>query len=351
MPDALSKTVPIWISVCNAAFGLEPALGDEERRDGKGVRSQKTGAWKPVLRTPESIVSPSEHAQIAARLPQFAEDFASTSLKTVREAVAITRPMYPIWITPNTAELPPLPKGKHPVILVTASGRTSPSIGNEEYVQGAADDAEAWAHGLTAELFWENKDGLLAASEEELPALIEGLLLMKRLNGSTGRTPILIKPTSIMLIADKTAAEQSGSDYDVVVCCSPEPIKELEEKLKSRYLHLKCSTTPKIGSRDLRAQLPKLVAEDSPLRRLSADARMLVTCPTGKDLAVGVALAVICYCIDEQGIVNLETLLKSSPRVTSKAEIKQRLSWIMVSMPDASPSRATLQSINDFVLR
>lgn len=34
----------------------------------------------------------------------------------------------------------------------------------------------------------------------------------------------------------------------------------------------------------------------------------------------------------------------------TKATIKQRLSWIMTSFPSAAPSRATLQSVNDFLL-
>lgn len=345
MPDALSKTVPIWISVLNAAFGLEPRHSKDN--DLGGDVADRTN----VLRTPASIVSPSEHAQIAARLPEFVRDFASTSLASIKDVVSLEKPMEPLWVTPDTVEFPPLPENKHAVILVTASGRTSSSIGNEAYVQGAADDAESWARGLTAGLFWRHREDLLAASEEELPTMIEALLLAEKiLDASSGRVPTLVKPTNTIWIADNAAAEHVGSEYDLVVCCGPEPSENLEAKLKSRYLQLKCSKTPKIGSRDLRTQLPRLIASSS-LRGVSAESKILVTCPTGKDLAVGVALAVICLCIDGQGAVAPDSLATGDRAVTNKSEIKQRLSWIMVSMPDASPSRATLQSINDFILR
>lgn len=54
MPDALSKTVPIWIAVLNL-FLFPDAPGYE------------------VLHTPEAVVSASEHAQIASLLPTFVE--------------------------------------------------------------------------------------------------------------------------------------------------------------------------------------------------------------------------------------------------------------------------------------
>jgi len=56
MPDALSKTVPIWCAVMNRA--LFPELRDSH-----------------TLYTPPRVVGESEHAQIEERLDGFVRDF------------------------------------------------------------------------------------------------------------------------------------------------------------------------------------------------------------------------------------------------------------------------------------
>ena len=71
MPDALSKTVPIWCAVINRA--LFPDLLDAH-----------------TLHTPPRVVGASEHAQIEERLAGFVRDFE------VR--LAFTSPLPPIRI-------------------------------------------------------------------------------------------------------------------------------------------------------------------------------------------------------------------------------------------------------------
>ena len=56
MPDALSKTVPIWCAIINRA--LFPDLPDSH-----------------ILHTPPRVVGASEHAQIEERLAGFVRDF------------------------------------------------------------------------------------------------------------------------------------------------------------------------------------------------------------------------------------------------------------------------------------
>jgi tRNA A64-2'-O-ribosylphosphate transferase len=47
-------------------------------------------------------------------------------------------------------------------------------------VQGAADDEEAWAHGLTSSLFWENQEQLLnCTQDEEVISVIEQIVARK----------------------------------------------------------------------------------------------------------------------------------------------------------------------------
>ena len=326
MPDALSKTIPIWIAVLNRL--LFPGRPETHH-----------------LRTPEAVISQSEHAQIEELLESFTADIGTLGLDvdSLRSRLG-AKAMEPIWVTPEEVLpiVPPKSSGSNVVVLCTASGRTASfERPTSEYVQGAADDSESWAHGLDAASFWEHEQQLLSMSEDDLPVAI-GTLMAQSRSREVSRQATLIKPTNGIWISNNTAAEARYADYDLVVFCSQHPSELLAAKLKGRYVHLSCGTG-KVGSRQLRAELHKLVYLT---KILTPTSRVLVTCPTGTDIAVGVALAVICLFYGHDG-----TMVPSGVVVKrSKPLIKQRLSWIMIAMPDAAPSRATLQSVNAFLL-
>jgi Rit1 N-terminal domain len=49
------------------------------------------------------------------------------------------------------------------------------------YVQGAADDDESWAHGLTSSLFWEHCDDLIhCTTNEQVVRMIHGIVGMRK---------------------------------------------------------------------------------------------------------------------------------------------------------------------------
>ena len=256
--------------------------------------------------------------------------------------------MQPVWITPESgfaSVKAPSTHDYHPVVLLTASNRFSERTLNiSGYVQGAADDSEGWAHGLTPNTFWANLAALIRASEDELPSLIVGLVAANG-NAMKVRQPTVILPSKNIWVANNAAAETQPREYDVVVSCSATASTVLAAALKHRYLHLACGTG-KNGSRQLRAQLPTLKALPS---MVSPDSRILIACETGKDLAVGVALAILCSLVDSNGMTRLPDAHTVAEPI-NKTLIKHRLSWIMVSMPDASPSRATLQSVNAYLM-
>ncbi|KAK6384066.1 hypothetical protein LTR65_009916 [Meristemomyces frigidus] len=335
MPDALSKTIPTWLCVLNRL--LYP-----ERTE-----------WHD-LQTPSDVVSESEHSQIEARLTSFVAALQSLGLDVDGlRATLGGKPLRPLWVTPATGIQSVVADDHdqwHAVVLCTASSRASEALhSSSSYVQGAADDSESWAHGLDAATFWTHREQLLSTSEDELPQLIATLVADSRLR-SPIREPVLIKPTSTIWIANNAAAEASScaASFDLVVSCSPKAHAVMADALKSRYIHLACSTG-KNGSRQLRAELPKVER----LRALlKSDSRILVTCQTGKDLAVGVALAIICLFCNVDGSLRPpgDDGSTQGAIALSKTVIKHRLSWIMLAMPDAAPSRATLQSVNAFLL-
>ncbi|KAF2128628.1 hypothetical protein P153DRAFT_342554 [Dothidotthia symphoricarpi CBS 119687] len=322
MPDALSKSVPIWCCVVNRVV-----FGEGE-----------------ALYTPPLAVSESEKAQIEGRIGGFVREFLDVCKPNIADLRAkLKKPLRPIWVTHSSTlpESAPAFADFHPVVLCTASRRVHGAEGSEGgYIQGAADDHEAWSHGLTPPLFWANRELLMNTNEEDVPRLIADLVKQDR---GADAIPTLIKPTSTLYISSSQNVDTSP--FDVVVSCTPDPLPHIDAKAKVKYLHLNCQTG-KLGSRDLRAQLPHIRPFFAALP--PHPTKLLVCCPTGKDLAVGTALAILCLYADAHGTLNSER--KTESREISKPVIKQKLSWITTSNPALNPSRATLQSVNAVLL-
>ncbi|KAH7074434.1 initiator tRNA phosphoribosyl transferase-domain-containing protein [Paraphoma chrysanthemicola] len=329
MPDALSKTIPIWCCVINRAL-----FGADEKHE---------------LATPPQAVSESEHAQIESRIDgcvrQFI-DICKPSIPDLRRK--LQKPLRPIWVTQSSTlpASPPAFTEFHPIVLCTASRRVIGAEASENgYVQGAADDHEAWSHGLTPSVFWKNKDLLLSASEEDAPELIARLVENEAQNG-TSSAATLIKPTSNLYVSSSQGIDLAG--FDLVISCTPDaiPATFLKEAKVQHYLHLKCQTG-KLGSRDLRNELPRLTAFLSSIT-VSPTTRVLLCCPTAKDLSVGTALTILCLYANDTGALSFSKL--RDPASIDKNFIKHRLSWITTSNPSLNPSRATLQSVNAVLL-
>ncbi|EME82250.1 uncharacterized protein MYCFIDRAFT_47442 [Pseudocercospora fijiensis CIRAD86] len=325
MPDALSKTVPIWCCVLNRLlFGS----GD--------------------LSTPMDVVGESEHAQIEATLDELLESAKNLQLDLERLRQKLGRkPVQISWHRPGY-QLPEAGgdwnERRNLIVLCTASNQTShETSATSDYVQGAADDPESWSLGLDASAFWKYQKELLSASEDELPGQISQIMEQAQHQG-THQLPVQVEPTSNFFIGTNAAASRLQHEYDIVISCIIKPDLELREAKKSFYITL-ATPTGKNGSRLLRAQLPKLSAL-KPL--MKPKMKVLIACETGKDLAIGVALALLCQHCDQEGRLRLD----DSERVDgiNKTMIKHRLGWIMVSIPDASPSRATLQSVNAYLM-
>lgn len=262
----------------------------------------------------------------------------------------LTKPLRPLWVT-QESQLPLSPptfSDCHPIILCTASRRVPGGEASEGgYIQGAGDDSESWAHGLTAPLFWQHKDELLATSEAEIPDLIKALIDRRADSGPAAAT--LIKPTTQLYIGTLEAADEAPAGFRAIVTCGAKSAM-VDSSGGARHLHVACAPG-KVGSRQLRNELAKVQSFVASVLRNNADADILVACSTGKDHSVGVALAILCLFSNDTGTLLAGNDGDEQPQIIlTKQVIKQRLSRIMVSMPDANPSRATLQSVNAFLL-
>ncbi|KAF2430395.1 hypothetical protein EJ08DRAFT_633866 [Tothia fuscella] len=324
MPDSLSKTVPIWCAVFNRL--LFPDISEAHK-----------------LHTSPKCVSSSEHSQIENKLDEFTRQLKDLRLDIEVLRTKVGKPMRPIWVT-RDSNIPVEPlrfTDFHPVILCTASRRVAGGeISEGGYIQGAGDDSEGWAQGLTAQLFWQHRAELFNTTEEDLPSLISYLLESKQIERCSAQV-VLIEPTYWLFVGMlANLAELSLTNSDLVITCGDlSQVPAVIQKHPS-HVHLQCRDR-KLGSRDLRKELHKIMR----VHYLHTMKRLIVCCPTGKDLSVGVALAILCQHAKDFGKFERNQKLD-----INKALIKQRLSWIMTSYPSASPARATLQSVNDFLL-
>lgn len=287
-PDALSKTIPIWIAVLNHVL-FPPA----------------DSSTPPTLHTLRNVVSTSEHSQICALLPGFVVDFLSLGLDLSEFRKSIKHPMLPIFIHPDSL-LPshtPLFDDITAIVLVSASRMTQGEGMEGEYIQGAGDDHENWVaeSELDAELFWRYHTEITACREEELPELIrslrQGEIGMGGKGGKRGKAS-LVRPTENVFIA---AGKDVGDEFEVIVNCGSQPLqleKAVDGKAQPKVLELGLPVG-KVAVKKIRSELEdKLhgIQDD-----LGATRSVVFVCETGDGTAPMVALAALCLFYDEKG--------------------------------------------------
>lgn len=182
-------------------------------------------------------------------------------------------------------------------VLCSASKRVHGAEMSEGgYIQGAGDDSEGWAHGLTPPVFWANWSTLFTTDEEDLPGVIETLVDDHR-KQDRGHLASLIAPTKNLYISQTDAQLNDGGGYDLVIDCNGDPEAVRDDP---KRLNLGCGHS-KLGSRDLRKHLDRVVNFVS--KQLASDPKrsLLVTCESGKDLSPAALLAVLCLSYNEEG--------------------------------------------------
>lgn len=155
MPDALSKTVPIWCAVINKAYLV---------RHGGLIEDAEREAWREhaELFSPPWI-SGSEWDEMHQRIDLWVERLLVSSLFRILSSDLrvdqgstfvfdnLKRPLRPIWITP-ASHVPPLTNPVYyPIVCVCASRMVEYGLERRmatvfTYVQGAGDDHETWSH-------------------------------------------------------------------------------------------------------------------------------------------------------------------------------------------------------------
>ncbi|KAF3930129.1 hypothetical protein ABW19_dt0207660 [Dactylella cylindrospora] len=299
IPDALSKTIPIWCAVMNSVLF--------------------SGRFDVEL--PDNAVSMSEAIQIGCLLDGFAQQLRELELETGRLAEMLHRPMKPVWITRDSNLWDSEYTGEdfYPVYLVSASKylqkelqpRDSDVDGrNFVYIQGAGDDHEGWARGLLPVTYWKHHRQLLQAPEVDLPGLIDSIVTSQHAvkdNATLDGLSILRKLQGKIAICDintYNTLTKVGFRVSGAIICS-----ELGNKSENLLVSpagpptYRTAVPPnKHGSKLLRSKLHDIASFGE--RILSMDSSesgpLVVACDSGNDVSVGVALALICHLFDNQ---------------------------------------------------
>lgn len=363
MPDALLKTIPIWCAVISTIMA-------------------KRGFFEldNVLYTPRSMVSESEHNEIAKKINHFVLEAERLHLF---DNVELDKPIVPCWIYPDNegegrfggrfeGNFENQNSSSYRIQCVTASRKASgnsyaTAVHDEKsiswnYVQGAADDHELWISNevcegkLNADLFWKildkNKSQFIDSETGYLYDWLTDEEMVKRLDEAyfNMESDSLTSP-----ISDITFIENDENDTGIALGVIKEPL--LVQSLQKRFNqviilsekevladdkavkvhHYKLQSSKK-GSKQLRAILPLLMG----LIDITNTNKVLIACDTGTDLGPGVALAILCKNFDSDWKQNC-------PRYIDKDTVR-RHSAALAHVRRINPSRNTLQSINTYLM-
>ncbi|EEQ34027.1 tRNA a64-2'-o-ribosylphosphate transferase [Microsporum canis CBS 113480] len=293
------------------------------------------------IQFPSSYLGESEESQIENKINDFVESFKTLNLDVESVKYRLGKPIRLVWAARDYFADDEEHAESHLLVLCSASRCVRGAEMSEGgYIQGAGDDSEGWAHGLTPPIFWKYKAELMAAGESALPDLIKQLIEKERNSPSANRR-YLVKPTNNIYIGKRGGTGDELSPFDLVIDCAGSVGSTESPKL----LNLNCPPG-KLGSRQLRKVLGKV--ESFVSRHLAANSSIpiLIMCADGKDISVGTALMVLCSFFDDEGKYSGPC---DKSRI-NKQFIRQRLAWIVMSKEDINPSRPTLQSVNSYLM-
>ena len=218
----------------------------------------------------------------------------------------LTKPLRPEWITQKSPlRIPEVRREFYPIVCCTASRRVAGAEASEGgYIQGAGDDSEGWSQGLTPPVFWGYRERLRITPKEEVPDLIQELIKIET-SKAIASTAVRILPTSLAFVSTLGMTKSPQiMQFDHAVIC----IEQLAENNPSHtaqngtqtLLHLQCPSG-KLGSRALRTQLVQVQSFMAAIFSKEDSPKILFACSTGRDLSVGVALAVLCLWFKDDG--------------------------------------------------
>lgn len=222
----------------------------------------------------------------------------------------LPRPIRPMWITPATSTLPYVDLSPecpfYTVFCLSASKQVGEGVERRtsgfSYVQGSGDDHELWGMGLTPQMFWLHQPRLLQESRAGLPSLIEELVA-SNCTTPIGRVTSITRVQGRVMISALSGLPSMENLAQVII--SDEATMVLDTSPSRPTVHLGYGN----GKHAHFAQII-IPADQFIQKHLQLGRRVCISCPTGNDTAVGIALVVVQKYFDENGNLQLN---KDSP--------------------------------------
>jgi tRNA A64-2'-O-ribosylphosphate transferase len=404
-PDALSKTVPIWAAVLNHA------VAEHRDRATGAPLSAATAAWRTGVALPP-WVTPSEAVAIDARVPGWAASLLAVGADIAGLSALLQRPLRalwlsqasPLWALPEPASLPftpllcvsasaPLSGYGHRHASNQACDGAAPEASEHSarayaYIPGAGDDEEAWACGLTPQLFWQHRVQLLDAGSGDVAAVVHALVAAAP--GCAPAPPPGVLPASVFSPAAASLSSLATGTHDLppagthvfaavaaalsgepleaggvrwiadsgVGCASYAALADAPQLWRSADALLLCGDAggeevaaaaaatlapppgallcvrvahAKADRASLTLALPLAVAFAS--SHLAARRTVLVACPDGRERAPAVAVALLAACFEEEQEEDGGLAAGGPPRVR----------FVGAAPPDAGVSKLALR--------
>ncbi|KAK5781914.1 tRNA A64-2'-O-ribosylphosphate transferase PWA37_000677 [Arxiozyma heterogenica] len=376
MPDALSKTIPIWCAVLNHLM----------------LKSKENNIdYNNLLFTPNETVSLSERSSIIEKLPKLSEQLERLKIvdgKTMYNDFK-GKLLRPIWIYPGSDILESskdIFTGEKiasewfisqdsnfiPIILCTVSFQAQDGVEKRDgftYHQGAGDDHELWSNGLEPDLFWAHIDQFkqFQDSNEEIERLVDELVLKDKMNRHLNRDfstiaqsvpniEIITKEIQLGVVIDgllitKQLTYNLIDKFSQVIILSDTVTLQDDQLTDAKSLKIyKLRSGSKKSSKELRIKLIEIDQSIKPLLEQGSNLikPILICCNTGEDMSIGVILMLLSkyYTMDWQIAPKDQTIS------ISKSTIRQHLTQIISHLQgrNVNPSRATLNSVNSYLM-
>ncbi|CAO3651410.1 unnamed protein product [Cunninghamella blakesleeana] len=373
IPDALSKTIPIWCCTINRA--ILNYLRQQKQQSSENH-------WDDRFHSLPSAVFRSEHDQIESRIDGFVKKLQDLGANIEKFSTILKKPLRPIWLTPqsnldNKIDIESC--DFYPIILISASKCIENGgivqRGSYLYVQGSADDHEAWSLGLTNELFWKHHHTILDINnsafncEEIVREVVDDYQYQRSIGdisndndnnsnnnnndyNSGNQHQQLTKAVKIQGTQLFIGTLDHRNDFEYRIECLSNKSQAMNDddddddgdhnngnkKKLLLYIH-----EGKKGQHELEKCIP--LAIDFAKNILMNDQPLLVCSMDGKNRSVGVALALFAHFYNDQNELQSNGTLK-----LSKDKIKKKLVQLIESYPKAAPSRVTLRRVNTHFL-
>ncbi|EGW31860.1 uncharacterized protein SPAPADRAFT_62471, partial [Spathaspora passalidarum NRRL Y-27907] len=376
MPDALSKTIPIWCAVINSILyqgETEESIIQEVLAEGataddvKQIVKLMSNNW---LCTPRAMVSENEHNSIVKLIPSFVKNVTRMGLfskESIMTTLVQRKPLVPTWYYPGKC-VPLKTSFQYNICCLSTSKKVESSYElisvrslddtfvSWNYVQGSADDHELWVPdhlcngNFGPDLFWDvafaDKSSVLDDNTGFIYSWLSDSELELRINAYFEQSQVTIPQTlelykvgdiglSFGKIDSNIPYSLFSETSTIVILSESFSITEVPESKQKMILKYPIPSGKK-GSNTLRALLPEM------MHSLDISKSIIILCESGRDLSVGVILVLLCTYFDLD-----YNRLTDPPRI-SKDLVKQHLSKLS-QISKASPSRSTLQSVNTYL--